>query len=43
METNQRDKNTHRFIVDDSLTNHNSSVNFHPDMMDEMDFSAEVI
>merc|ERR1711871_1560609 len=33
-----RKKNPHRFIVDDSLTDDNSTVTFHPDVMEEMDF-----
>ena len=28
-----RKKNPHRFIVDDSLTDDNSTVTFHPDVM----------
>merc|ERR1711912_30844 len=33
-----RRKNPHRFIVDDSLNDDNSTVTFHPDVMEEMDF-----
>merc|ERR1711970_636082 len=33
-----RKKNPHRFIVDDALTDDNSTVTFHPDVMEEMDF-----
>merc|ERR1711935_793398 len=33
-----RRKNPHRFIVDDALNDDNSTVTFHPDVMEEMDF-----
>jgi len=33
-----RKKNPHRFIVDDALNDDNSTVTFHPDVMEEMDF-----
>merc|ERR1711977_132338 len=33
-----RKKNPHRFIVDDALNDDNSTVTFHPDVMEEMGF-----
>jgi len=33
-----RKKNPHRFIVDDAMNDDNSTVTFHPDVMEEMDF-----